>query len=364
MTSAQLVVSVNLGGSTFNNTSSSSFNDGQWHTVNVSRTGLDLSLTVDSTNVVQVVLPGPHFTLEYNSSDVFIGGQPSLNGTVIDGYHGCLQDIRLNNNLLPLSGSTEFASVTFVGGNAMNGCTIGTCSPNPCEPGNCTEKANNRTITCSCPDGRITDNNCSIDRTVTPIGVIAVVIAVSVLALMLLIAMLVGLLVLVWRAKKTKSFRLNEPKLNSEQQYEIHSNVYSYHEEGGGEADTHFNEGPVAEVSIHELSSGGPSPVSSVTNIEKTPLLESDPYPRANTPDIDCFIEDHVNLANKDITDIDSIRSYNDEGDGSLAGSLSSICTSDDEPYSLGRLRMAGFQKIADLLEPVLSEPDSETHRH
>ena len=177
LTSAQLVVSINLGGSPFINTSRSSLNDGQWHTVNAIRTGLNLSLTIDNLIVAQVVLPGPHFTLEYNSSKVFIGGQPSLNGTVIDGYHGCLEDLRLNDNSLPLSGSTDFASVTFVGGNAMSGCTIGTCSPNPCEPGNCTENTNNKTISCSCPDGSITDNNCSTDREVTPFGVIAIGIA-------------------------------------------------------------------------------------------------------------------------------------------------------------------------------------------
>lgn len=341
-------------------------NDALWHTVSISRVGLTASLTVDNENV-SLLLLGPHLTLEYNSSGVFVGGRPGPGATVTDGYHGCLEDIRLNQNSLPLSESSDFASFTFVGIAAMAGCSVGPCFPtNPCSPGNCTEKDNGTSYMCVCADGRTGTSNCDVID--LPVGVVALIIAISVLGLVVLLAMLVGLLVLVWRARKSKKYSLAEPAAKGAQHYEVHSNIHSYHEEGGGEADTNFDEGPVAEVSIHELSSGAGSPISSETNIEKNQV--DDPYPRANTPDIDCFIEEHVNLANKDITDIDSIQMYSEEGELSRGGSLSSICASiDNEPYTYDRLRWAGreFHRLANLLEPVLTEPNtnssSKSHR-
>lgn len=371
MSTGQLVLSIKLGGSIGTNiTSGTLLNDMQWHTVSLNRTGLSISLRVDSLASISFTLAGPSLTLEYSSSGIFVGGQPGPGDTVADGYHGCLEDLRLNHNSLPLSESNDFASVTFIGGSATSGCSVGPCFPNPCTPGNCSESSNGTSFLCMCPDGRNQTMECETGVTATPVGPIAIAVAVGVFALLLLVAMTTGLLVMIWRVRKSKRYNLHEPRTAKD--YEVHANVYSYHEEGGGEADTNVDDGPAAEVSIHDLSSGGVSPVSSVTTMEKSrdEASPSPPYPRATTPDIDCFIEDRVNLANKDIMDLDSIREYCDEGTGSPSGSLSSICPSiDEEPYSIARLRRAGqeFQRVADLLEPVLADLDYESsskHKH
>ena len=380
MSSGELVISINLGGSTDTiRTSGTPLNNMQWHTVSLSRRGLIASLIVDSLVNISLPLTGSSVTLEYSSSGIFAGGQPGPGSTVANGYHGCLEDLRLNQNSLPLSESNEFAVVTFVGGSTMRGCLVGPCFPNPCTPGNCSEGSNGTTFICMCPNGRSQTTPCGPGVTEPPIGHIAVAVAVAALALLLLVATMTGLLVMIWRVRKSKQFKIYESRAKSSEQYEVHANVYSYDEEGGGEADTNIDDvdeaninadnGLAAEVSIHNLSSEGVSPVSSVTTLEKTRLLQgkassSSAYPRATTPDIDCFIEDKVNLANKDIMDLDSVREYSDEGLGSPSGSLSSICPStDEEPYSIARLRLAGkdFQRVADLLEPVFADLDYES---
>lgn len=371
MSSGQLLLSINLGGSTDTVMASGTLlSDMQWHTVNINRTGRVASIAVDSLPNMSLSLAGPSVTLEYSINGIFVGGRPRPGGQVADGYHGCLEDIRLNQNSLSLLEPNDFAHVTFVGSSATRGCSVGPCFPNPCTPGNCTEGRNGTLFICICPDGRNQTTQCGPVVTEPPIRPIAIAAAVAILALLLLVAMLTGLLIMIWRVKKSKRYKISESQTNPKEQYEIHENVYSYHVEGGGEADTNIDDngdGPVAEVSIHDLSSGGVSPVSSVTTLEKARMLQEEtslPYPRATTPDIDCFIEDRVNVANKHISDLDSIREYKDEGMGSPSGSLSSLCpSSDEEPYSIARLRQAGkdFQRVADLLEPVLTDLDYES---
>ncbi len=101
------------------------------------------------------------------------------------------------------------------------------------------------------------------------------------------------------------------------------------------------------------------SPASSDASIAKAPL--SDSLPRASSPTIQAFIEHEVQAANREVPNIDSMTEFCDEGSGSDAGSLSSICSSgeeEEEPYTLDRLRDAGprFRPLTDLLEAILEE--------
>ncbi len=101
------------------------------------------------------------------------------------------------------------------------------------------------------------------------------------------------------------------------------------------------------------------SPSSSSTSIVKAQLSNS--LPRASSPTIQAFIEHEVQAANREELNIDTMTVFCEEGSGSDAGSLSSICSSleeEEEEYTLDRLRSAGpqFRPLVDLLEAILEE--------
>ena len=129
--------------------------DAQWHMVNVHRSGLIVSLTVDNNSTFQLTLNGTALTLDVGTSQIFAGGRPTIGGRVSGGFTGCLQDIRVDQFTLPTSGSNGFAAVTFRGsGGVVQGCVLGPCFPNPCGTGNCSE-LDRTSFACNCLDGTV-----------------------------------------------------------------------------------------------------------------------------------------------------------------------------------------------------------------
>ena len=123
-------------------------NDSQRHNVSVTRSGLDVTLTVDS-YTTQYTLSSSELTLEIDSAEIYTGGSPYTSS----GFTGCLQDVRLNQFSLPTSGSNRFASVTIEGGTGViEGCSLGPCFPHPCGSGLC-EETSDTSYECVCPDG-------------------------------------------------------------------------------------------------------------------------------------------------------------------------------------------------------------------
>ena len=359
---------INLGSKT-ETLSTSTVADELWHSIEVNRTGLDVTISIDGSTTYSKDLDGPHLTLEYSLDEIFIAGGPGMDTM---GYDGCLQDIRFNLQPLPVSGANDFASVVFVGGTPELECRVGPCYPNPCNTGNCSEQEDN-TYLCMCPDGQIQPTSCVSSK--LPLSVL---IAFALLVSIFFSNMLVCVAIVLRKTKRRPKQDLNiELSPTSVARYEIHSNVYSYDDEGGGEEDTSMKDEPVAKVSVPPLNSDPTyitTPSASVTSMDSLKVVQqghgtsdSPVYPRADSPDIDAFIEDRVNAANKEAKDTDSIKQFHDEGLGSLSGSLSTIHSDlDSEPYTIMRLKQAGdeFQAIADLLEPVIggdSESDSDS---
>lgn len=121
-------------------------------------------------------------------------------------------------------------------------------------------------------------------------------------------------------------------------------------EPGGGEQDTSMD---------WQRNHVRVSPASSSESIVKAQLSNS--FPRANSPTIQAFIEQEVEVANHEIPNIDCVVEFCEEGSGSGATSLSSICSSleeEEEEYTMDRLREAGpkFLPLTDLLEAILEE--------
>ena len=128
-------------------------NDSQRHSVTVARTGLDLTLTVDSHTLQHSLAYGTPLTLEIDSSEIYTGGSPYATTSFV----GCLQDVRIDQFDLPTSGSNSFASVAFEGSedgltSITAGCNLSPCFPSPCGSGVC-EEMNNSSFQCVCSNG-------------------------------------------------------------------------------------------------------------------------------------------------------------------------------------------------------------------
>lgn len=136
-------------------------NDAVWHTFAVNRIALSLSLSLDEVSNITHTLSSTNLTLDVNPSLVYAGGFPSSPKSddiiINNAYIGCLEDIRIDGNVLPTVGSSEFASVTFLGSDPISyNCALRACSPNPCgERANCSEIGSS-SYRCSCSDGHVT----------------------------------------------------------------------------------------------------------------------------------------------------------------------------------------------------------------
>ena len=361
-----------------------------------------MSVTYDGNYTYQSVITGDDPILEYTSNSLFIAGRSrgssssSTDGSLVEeGYHGCLQDVRFNQKALPTGGANEIASIVFVGDSPEAGCKVGPCYPNPCgSNGNCSELSDSR-YQCKCSGGQVvTQSSCDPDTSGTGFEPIAIAIALAVFIMILIIALIVGLTVIFKRYKKSKKIEqaegrfLNNISASSLNEFEIHENIYCYDNEDG-EEDTAVNEltgqqpnrsreqeqtnqrqRSSRESLPQENSSGDEQnnlpPIPSVSTLERgrnSDKMSVNPSPslghRASTPEIDAFIESRVTSANNEVSDIDSMRCYTDEGVMSNVSSLSTICSDTGyEPYTVTQLRLAGpeFERIADLLEPVLVE--------
>ena len=132
--------------------------DALWHVFSVERLILSLSLFLDDTNLTHS-LSSTNLTLDIDSTQVYAGGFPSLESgdVIINAYTGCLEDVRIDGNILPTLGSNDFASVAFRGTAPISyNCALRACSPNPCGEGtNCTEVGSSG-YQCHCSDGSVT----------------------------------------------------------------------------------------------------------------------------------------------------------------------------------------------------------------
>ena len=165
--------------------------DVQWHMVDVLRSGLTVSLTIDSNFTFQHILAGNALILSVDASQIYAGGRP-VNGDVSNGYIGCLQDIRLDQFALPTSSSNDFASVTFGGtSGVIQGCTIGPCFSNPCGSGNCTELGGT-SYACSCPDGSVQLGRSCLEPGLPPTGILLIAVGVGGLVLAMVVIVVIA----------------------------------------------------------------------------------------------------------------------------------------------------------------------------
>uniref|UniRef100_A0A7N6BYR9 Cadherin domain-containing protein n=1 Tax=Anabas testudineus TaxID=64144 RepID=A0A7N6BYR9_ANATE len=181
------------------------------------------------------------------------------------------------------------------------------------------------------------------------ISFFAVIIIMTSIALLLLLLLLA---VAVTTCGRRHQIKKRTGLLIGESEDDIRDNVFNYDEQGGGEED---------EVNLHrshlELYVEGRSPNSPPLRKDAPHNLPSPTYPRrppADPTDIEDYINDGLEAADNDpnVPPYDTALIYDYEGEGSLAGSLSSIASGSsdgDQDYDYLNDWGPRFQKLANM---------------
>ncbi|XP_060561268.1 LOW QUALITY PROTEIN: protocadherin Fat 1-like [Ruditapes philippinarum] len=148
--------------------------DGKWHTIMVERHGKDAAIFLDGQFSSLTSAPGTNDVLNLDTSDVYFGAEVEMyaNGyiDIRKGFRGCIEDIRIYNVRLPVSGnnavalSQDFEKVEFSCRDsdfAINGNNI--CSTFPCMNGGQCETTGQNTFICRCSSDRYRGAKCEID---------------------------------------------------------------------------------------------------------------------------------------------------------------------------------------------------------
>ena len=196
MEGGHLVYHINLGSGEESVTIGTQLvNDARWHVFTAERTALSLSLFLDDSNLTHT-LSGTDLTLDIDPSQVYAGGFPSSESDdiIANAYTGCLEDIRIDGNILPTVGSNSFARITFGGGAPISyNCALKGCSPFPCgSEANCTEVGDTG-YQCQCSDGSVTQSRpCAAPAPPSMFLLVVVVGPVVVAVLLCVIITLIG----------------------------------------------------------------------------------------------------------------------------------------------------------------------------
>lgn len=131
---------------------------------------------------------------------------------------------------------------------------------------------------------------------------------------------------------------------------DIRENIITYDDEGGGEADTEAFD--IATLQNPDGANGF-LPRKDMKPELQYPVLQG-PEQATSDVDVNCFIWNHLCDVNNDPSapPYDSIQVYGYEGQGSVAGSLSSLETSmNDSDLNYDYLQIWGppFKKLADI---------------
>eukprot|EP00057_Strongylocentrotus_purpuratus_P034310 XP_794702.3 PREDICTED: neural-cadherin [Strongylocentrotus purpuratus] len=364
-----------------------SINDGAWHAINFDRYDSVVTIKIDGGGGVKEIQnrESAFSGLDIDSNSLVIGAFVDLN-TVTDDFMGCMNDPRIDNNFLGMEGSNEYATATQSAG-VSEGCPSEVCDSNPC-PGQdlvCTDYW--RFYECECPvgeelsgpetclaiidcdpnpcynggtctEGVPTGFNCTCAPTyygtqceatiggqgaslgITPLGIILMIICI-----LLIIILLLGL-VLYTRQRDRKSaltFAIDPED-------DIRENFINYDEEGGGEEDNDAYDLSTLRKPVDAISAG---------SIEKKPAMPVSEVPVGNRPsgvdpNVGDFINDRLKGANDDPEGppYDEPHVYDFEGDGSSAGSLSSLnssSTESEQNYDYLNDWGPQFRKLADM---------------
>ena len=299
--------------------------DAVWHTIEVHRIGLSVTMTIDGGNAYSVDLQGNSAIFEILTNQIYIGGYGQ---SVL--YKGCIDDVRFIDKQLPTNGTNQFASVSFIGRPPRSGCVIsGPCLSNPCTEGVC-QSVSMDTYRCICYDGAA----CPLTSSENTDDPLVVYIGIAVGALLILMITTMATLVCLYCRRRRHRYARYTPSKEHHEMYFVEENMATIgegHEDGGGEQD-----------------------------IDCKGMVIYNQGARPSTPEIKQIIMSCKPEADKELTDVDSLRHFAYEGSDHGEGSLSTLCSSDG--HLLEQLAQIGskFENAKQLLEQ-LNEEDSDS---
>ncbi|KAG9510290.1 Neural-cadherin [Fragariocoptes setiger] len=382
-------------------------NDGQWHTVHVTRYGSTATIEVDRGGGRRfnetTSFEGHQYMSLSKQNLMTVGGEVSYGGPgtwlIENGLvDTCVSDIRLEQRHLPMENGSENAAVTEYR-NIIDGCPSTSqcserrsiCSPPfvcvdlwnhyecmcpagliPSEDGNCTDDNeclndpcanggtclnldNGQGFYCVCPEEYSGDLcNASKQEKVMRLSSIALA------AIMICIANVFILAVVLYAFAKSK--RLDQKYGQNDLDDDVRENIISYDDEGGGEDDMHAYD--ITPLRIPVDATGTPISTSGKTMFGRPGILKDmrhhdDVYGTSGTDygGGRYFEPDDAVARAASVTDpkpvaqqTDDLRNYTYEGCGSTAGSLSSLASGgEDQELDFDYLNRWGprFERLA-----------------
>lgn len=351
--------------------------NGEWHHIAFYRYDNYVQIKVDGGGGVRQVenRDSTFRGLQVDRESLIIGAELEYGVDVINDFVGCVKDPRILDNYLGVTEETGWATPTFVAveegcrtdGCLGNNCSVpfvcvdiwrafecrcplglspldGTCvdiedcENNPClNGGTCREAF--RGYNCTCPKN-FYGQNCEIERervvlTIGPSGILPIV------ACLLLLLLLLLLFIIYKRTEDKK----NALAFAVDPEDDIRENFINYDEEGGEEDQTAFDVSTLRKPVQ-------PSPVIArpVKPLEEVPR-RAIPRDGVNVGD---FLEERLGDTDDDPSapPYDTLHTYDYEGEGSTAGSLSSLnSSSSDGSQDYDYLNDLGppFKRLADM---------------
>ncbi|KAM8945998.1 neural-cadherin-like [Pelodytes ibericus] len=356
---------------------------GEWNDISVERVQNEFTLTLNGGGEHREVTEGQGTCKEIKVDPASI----ILGSTTPDkqGYQGCLKDVRLNNYRLPIENVTGYPVLVLQRERVSGGCISEACKHNPCSHGficsdlwmkhecrcplgylrveNTTEPHCMYTVcaslpckhgtciprsthefTCHCAEGFI-GNKCHLPLGDLGPGFWFSTLYVTCICLLSSIAVIAG--VLLWSRCKKKQLNqgVYHVSNHSREMEDTRQSIFHYNEEGGGREDQDaFN---MTELQLPFQNSPAPSlhrttrnlylnsPLScdydtSVSQKELSQLPASRQSCSFSSGDFSQYFHNVFQDAGyiQQALSCDSLKVYHLEGDGSLAGSLSTLASS------------------------------------
>ncbi|XP_042196330.1 neural-cadherin [Callorhinchus milii] len=407
-----LAVYCNLGdGQQVLNLTTQRIDNGEWNMVNLDRIDNEFTLLINGGSAKREVtaLLGKYREIIIDPHTVVLGNiYPAGHD---HSFQGCMKDVRLNNIHLPFNNErVELASVANMQG-LSKGCLSEACTKNPCNPpflcedlwrafecrcppgqksmenttGNrnciyslCADKPCHHGSTCivqspsrfscHCPEG-YTGRHCEISLAIyhDDIGLSFSSMFAICICFLALLVLLIG--VSLWSCQKSAK-NLEGSTYNVSEQHEawdIQENVLNYDEEGGGETDQDcydmaelqkpFYMSPVLSASRKDHSNREDDRVRKdvlPSQCESKKLASA----TVAEQDFDQYISNIIQDADQhpQMLAYDSLKVYCTEGEGSVAGSLSSLDSlPQDEELEYDYMKEWGprFERLRTLYEPI-----------
>lgn len=299
--------------------------DTNWHTVDVHRIGLSVTMTIDDGNTYSTYLQGNSVILDILTNEIYVGGHDQ---SVL--YKGCIDNIHLVDKQLPTNGTNQFASVTFIGPSPRSGCVIsGPCLSNPCTEGVC-QVVSVDTYRCVCSDGEV----CALAVSESTDDPLVLYIGIAVGVLLILTFTTMATCLCIYCRRRQHTYGRYVPSKEHHEMYFVEENMATIgegQEDGGGEQDIDCK-----GIVIHNHGA------------------------RPSTPEIKAIIKSCKPEADKELTEVDSLRHFAYEGSDHGGGSLSTLCSTDG--HLLEQLAQMGpkFDNVKQLLER-LDQEDSDS---